>query len=248
MSYNPQNWAKRLIADKIKPHQLISEAYKETLRFMLGTFGTLTNITPENKVIEVPCINATAERAVAKLFQDNNIILPIVTIAHMNSEDDTLRRRPSDLVLAEKYWDEDKRRALRVVTLAPRALNILYDINVWTKFSEDMDQLVEQIRLIFSPNLNVQTKYSNSTAAFITEESNDSVLVVADREDRILRRKFSISVEGYIPYPKYLVTSTGEITELNTEIQIVNEDVSVTATSFDASSINISETESYIQK
>ena len=112
-----------------------------------------------------------------------------------------------------------------------------------------MDQIVEQISLVFSPNLNVITKYSNSTAAFIVNESNDSVMVVGDREDRVIRRKFEVSVEGYIPYPKYLVTATGEITEFNTEIQVITDRaVSVSASSIDASSINITETESYIQK
>ena len=83
-----------------------------------------------------------------------------------------------------------------------------------------MDQLVEQIRLIFSPNLNIITKYSNSTAAFIINESNDSVVVVGDREDRVLRRKFEIQVEGYIPYPKYLITSTGEMESLNLDVEV----------------------------
>ena len=112
-----------------------------------------------------------------------------------------------------------------------------------------MDQLAEQIRLVFSPDLKVVTKYTNSTAAFITDETNDSVLVVGDREDRIIRRKFEISVEGYIPYPKYLITSTGEITEYNTEFEIVTqENVSLDSSSFSASSINSTEVGTFTQK
>ena len=249
MSYDSENWAKRLMANKMETHQLIAETYKETLRFMLGTFAGVKTITPEGEIIDIPCVNATAERAVAKLFQENNIILPVITVAQNSSLDDPNRRRTKDILLNETFWDDNRKRAYRVISLAPRALNITYDINIWTKYSEDMDQIVEQIRLVFSPNLNVITKYSNSTAAFIVNESNDSVMVVGDREDMVIRRKFEVSVEGYIPYPKYLVTATGEITEFNTEIQVVtNSAVSLSASSIDASSINITETESYIQK
>lgn len=248
MSYDTQNWAKKLMNSKIKTHKLIAKTYKETLRFMLGTFSGFKTINPQNEVIDTACINATAERAVAKMFQDNNIILPIVTISQTTSIDDEKRRRTKDLILNESYWDEKRKRAFRVISLAPRALTVSYELNIWTKYTEDMDQIIEQVRLLFSPSMNVVTKYTNSTAAFLVNEENDSVLVVGDREDRVIRRRFEISVEGYIPYPKYLVTSTGEITEFNTEVKVViDRDVSVTSDSVDASSINLSETESYIK-
>jgi len=139
MSYDAQSWAKRLIANRLDAHQLISQTYKETLRFMLGTFGSLKTVNPEGAVVGVTCINATAERAVAKLYQENNIILPIITVAQNNSLDDDPRRRTKDLLLNETYWDDTRKRAFRVISLAPKATNITYDINLWTKYSEDMD-------------------------------------------------------------------------------------------------------------
>ena len=232
MNYNTENWAKRQIAKRLNTHQLISETYKETLRFMLGAFGGLEILSPENKVIKVPCRNASIERTVAKLYQENNIILPIITIAHSNTLDDENRRRTKDLLLNESYWDDTRKRAFRVISLAPRAITMVYEINIWTKYNEDMDQLVEQVRLIFSPYLNVVTKYSNSTPAFLIEESNDSVLVVGDREERIVRRKFQIQVESYLPYPKFLITSTGEITEFGNELEvIIDEDAALETSS-----------------
>ena len=228
MSYEAQAWAKDLMARKIESQQLISHTYKETLRFMLATFSGLKIIDPQNNVIAVPCINANPERTVAKLYQENNIVLPVVTVGQLTSAETDDRRRPYDLLLNESYWDEQRKRAFRVISFAPKALNITYDINIWTKYNEDMDQLAEQIRLLFSPDLKVVTKYTNSTAAFITDESNDSVLVVGDREDRIIRRKFEVNLEGYIPYPKYLITSTGEITEFNTEFEVVTDSTTFT--------------------
>ena len=220
MNYNTENWAKRQIAKRLNTHQLISETYKETLRFMLGAFGGLEILSPENKVIKVPCRNASVERTVAKLYQENNTL------------DDENRRRTKDLLLNESYWDDTRKRAFRVISLAPRAITMVYEINIWTKYNEDMDQLVEQVRLIFSPYLNVVTKYSNSTPAFLIEESNDSVLVVGDREERIVRRKFQIQVESYLPYPKFLITSTGEITEFGNELEvIIDEDAALETSS-----------------
>tara|TARA_R100001143_G_C3356235_1_gene132509 strand:+ start:1081 stop:1830 length:750 start_codon:yes stop_codon:yes gene_type:complete len=249
MSYSAEAWAKGLMAQKINAQQLVAKTYKETLRFMLATFAGLKIIGPQGDVIDVPCINANPERTVAKLYQDNNIILPVITVGHLTSTDNEERRRPHDLLVNESHWDEQRRRAFRVISFAPRAINITYDINIWTKYNEDMDQLAEQIRLVFSPDLKVVTKYTNSTAAFITDETNDSVLVVGDREDRIIRRKFEINVEGYIPYPRYLISSTGEITEFNTEFDIVTDcNVSLDNASLAASSINSTEVGTFTQK
>ena len=249
MSYSAEAWAKGLMAQKINAQQLVAKTYKETLRFMLATFAGLKIIGPQGDVIDVPCINANPERTVAKLYQDNNIILPVITVGHLTSTDNEERRRPHDLLVNESHWDEQRRRAFRVISFAPRAINITYDINIWTKYNEDMDQLAEQIRLVFSPDLKVVTKYTNSTAAFIADETNDSVLVVGDREDRIIRRKFEINVEGYIPYPRYLISSTGEITEFNTEFDIVTDgNVSLDNASLAASSINSTEVGTFTQK
>ena len=228
MSYRAEAWAKDMMAQKIENQQLISHTYKELLRFLLATFSGLRIIDPQNKIIKVPCINANPERTVAKLYQENNIVLPVITIGQLTTADTEDRRRPYDLLLNESYWDEQRKRAFRVISFAPKAVNVTYDINIWTKYNEDMDQLAEQIRLLFAPDLKVVTKYTNSTAAFISDETNDSVLVVGDREDRIIRRKFEVNIEGYIPYPKYLITSTGEITEFNAEFEVVTDSTTFT--------------------
>ena len=100
----------------------------------------------------------------------------------------------------------------------PRAINVNYSVNIWTKYKEDIDQLAEQVRLLFSPGLQVVTSKSNSTLAFINREDDNSSLLVGDREDRIIRKTFLVSVEGYLEYPEYLVTSTGEVKEFNIEL------------------------------
>jgi len=248
MTYNPKHWAKELIGKKINAQKLIAGSYKEVLRFMLSCFGGIKVIDPENNVISVKCINSSPERTVAKLYQENNVVLPLITVFQSFSDEDTNRRRPRHMVYEEKYWDSEKRRALRVVSYPPQAINITYELNVWCKYAEDMDQVCEQIRLLFAPHLRVLTKYTNSTSCFLESESNDSSVVVSDREDRLIRRKFTIRVEGYIPYPKFLVTSTGEITEFNADFEVIPTDLDLDDYPFDASAINGSEIGTYNKK
>ena len=240
MVIDSRTWARKIIDDRFKIQKLIAETYKETLRFLLGTFGSLKIIDPQGEVLEVPCITASPERTVAKLYQEENITLPLITVLQSTTKESEKRRKPNvvGLINSEQYWDSSRMRALRVISLAPKAIDIIYDINIWSKYNEEMDQLAEQIRLLFSPNLRVITKYTNSTPAYITNESNDSQTVVADRQDRIIRRKFEVTIEGYIPYPKYLVTSTGEITEFNAEWQVISDSsIDLDSSSIAASSI-----------
>jgi len=43
---------------------------------------------------------------------------------------------------------------------------------------------------------------------------------IADKEERLLRKTFTLEVQGYIPSPKFLLTNTGKITNLNTDFWI----------------------------
>ena len=106
------------------------------------------------------------------------------------------------------------------MSLAPRPVNISYGINIWAKYKSNMDQIVEQIRLLFNPHMVIKNKYTNVASAFIETETEESTLDAGDREDRILRKSFTISLEAYIPNPKFLITSTGEIEEFNTDATI----------------------------
>ena len=53
--------------------------------------------------------------------------------------------------------------------------------------------------------------------AFLDMESDNSTVESSDRQDRVIRRTFKVKLEAYIPNPKFLITSTGEIEEFNSE-------------------------------
>ena len=99
-------------------------------------------------------------------------------------------------------------------------MDIEYGINIWAKYKANLDQIVEQIRLMFNPSLVVETPYTTTALSFVEQESDTSTLDISDREERIIRRSFKVKVEAYIPNPKFLVTSTGEIEEFNSETTI----------------------------
>lgn len=200
--------------------QNISFIYKESLRSMIASFNDLGYISAEDKFKEVKCLHANAERAIAKLKQEDNIILPMVTITQTTTANDDARRRQESVLVNEKYWDAKKNRAFRVLSLAPRPVNINYQVNIWCKYMADMDQILEQIRLKFNPEMNVPTEFSTIAKAYLDTEEDVGSITAGDKEDRIIKKTFNVVFRTYVPNPKFLVTSTGKIEEFNTEITL----------------------------
>lgn len=189
----------------------ISHVYKESLRSMIASFNDIVTIDDEQKLKEIKVYHANAERAIAKLSQDNNIVLPIISISQTVSQDDTDRRRYESVLVHEKYWDEEEHRAKRIVSFAPTAVTINYQINIWCKYMSDMDQIVEQIRLKFNPEMNVPTQQSTLAKASLGGEDDVGSLVAQDKQDRVLQKSFAVSLRTYVENPKFLLTNTGEI-------------------------------------
>tara|TARA_R110002051_G_scaffold8198_1_gene34769 strand:- start:296 stop:1027 length:732 start_codon:yes stop_codon:yes gene_type:complete len=217
---DPSVWARREIISRSKVENRVSFFYKDTLRFLISKLGTLGYINSEDKVTSVRCIHAHPERTISKLKEETNIILPIISISQNTSDNDDKRRRNSPVLINEKYWSDVKKRAFRVLSLAPRPVNIKYSVNIWSKYKSNLDQLAEQIRLLFNPHLVIENMYTNTVQSYITSELDRSSVNVGDRQDRIIRRSFDIDVEGYVPNPKFLITSTGEIEVLNADVEI----------------------------
>ena len=217
------NWKGRELAirkqiyDMTRAKHNISFIYKESLRSMIASFNDVGYIDSEEKFNDTKCIHANAERAIAKLKQENNIILPILSVGQTTSDNDTSRQRTESLLVNEKYWDTEKNRAFRILSLVPRAINIKYQLNIWTKYMSDMDQILEQIRLKFHPEMQVPTEFSTLAKAYLDSEDDVGQIAVADKEDRVLKKTLNIILRTYIPSPKFLYTSTGKIEEFKVE-------------------------------
>jgi len=204
-------WVRKELFRLTKPESYISNTYRETLRAMIAAFNDVGYINGEDNFKNILCIHANAERAIAKLKQDNNIILPIISVSQTISENDVKRRRYESLIVNEKWWDNDKNRAFRTVSLVPRAVTIKYALNIWTKYNADMDQILEQVRLKFNPAMEVPTSQGTITKSYIDSEDDVGEAKAGDKEDRVLQKLINIRVETYIPNPKFLITSTGRL-------------------------------------
>jgi len=121
------------------------------------------------------------------------------------------------VLVHEKFWDPKKNRAFRILSLVPRAINIRYQLNIWTKYMADMDQILEQVRVKFNPEMEVPTQNSTLTKGFIESEEAIGQVATGDKEDRVLKKTLNITVRTYVPNPKFLVTATGKVEKFKME-------------------------------
>jgi hypothetical protein len=217
-----------LVADQIisltesKLFAISNNIYKETLRELKNIFGSIYYLDGNNNKILVKCSVGSQDRTSGKQAQDNTMVLPYITIVETGSANDDDRRRYSQTIVSEKVWDSNERRAKRYLSLPPRPVNITYDINIWTKFISDIDQIRYSIFSKFNPELKINTKYSNFTKAYIKSETPLSDIKAQDNSDRLIQKSISIEVQTYLPSPKFLYTNTGEIKDVNIDFEIVS--------------------------
>jgi hypothetical protein len=201
-----------LTTTKLLP--VIDNVYKESLRSMLHIFGNLYYLDGNGNRVKVNCSHGNPERIAGRLKADNTLILPMITIVETQTESDQTRMRYQNIV-SETAWDPEKRRATRILSLPPRPINITYEVNIWSKYKADMDMLRSSIFSLFSPDINIETKYSVHNKAFINSEREVGSVTASDTGDRILQKTVSVTLETYIPSPKFFFTNTGEIKEFN---------------------------------
>lgn len=191
---------------------VIDNVYKESLRSMLHIFGNLYYLDGNGNRVKINCSHGNPERIAGRLKADNTLILPMLTIVETQTESDQQRMRYQNII-SETDWDPDKRRATRVLSLPPRPINITYDVNVWCKYKADMDMIRSSIFSLFSPDINIETQYSVHNKAFIVNEREMGTVNAGDAGDRVLQKTITVTLETYIPSPKFFFTNTGEIKE-----------------------------------
>ena len=214
---------RELIAKASEPENNISFVYKDTLRAILKLFSGLNVINSEEELELIKCIYANPERAIAKLNQEDNLILPIISVSQPTTNINQEKQKYVPMIVSESIWDDRAQRARRIVSLAPKPVDITYKVTILSKYKSDLDQITEQIYLLFNPSCDLVTSFANNTKAILTEELNESTVETADKEDRILMRSFTVKVETYIPNPKFVFSSTGEIERFYYNVEVSEE-------------------------
>ena len=74
---------------------------------------------------------------------------------------------------------------------------------------------------MFNPELNVYTNFNSLIKGFINNETEIEQAIADDQKDRILKKTIDVSIESYIPNPKFLYSATGKIEKFNFELDLI---------------------------
>ena len=220
---DPEFYGRNYFTDRIdkmlSEMKMSSVFYKEVLRSLLSSMK-LSYIDDQSEYKEVKLHHGRQERVIAKKFQENNLVLPYSTVYQSAVSEDAEKRRAWGMLQMSTKWDDATQRAQRVVSYVDIPVKIEYTLSIWSKYIAHLDQLSSQIRSNFNPHKNLSIKDTNVLKCYLSSEEDISKTDIADKEERLLRKSFTIEVQGYIPSPKFLLTNTGKITNLNTDFWI----------------------------
>jgi hypothetical protein len=189
---------------------------------LLDMFGDLEVIDDDGKAHPVPIIWGSQEKAVAAIMQDNvrkdetlavdRIRLPMLAIWASDYQYDTerytyhkaldyLRGLRSDgkpgFAFKEKYERDTVFGKARGVPV-----NVTYTLVAWTSYIEDMNQILEQILLKFSPVAYIRVRgVSWEVAVKLDSIANNLETEPGDQAVRVIKFQFNITAETYIPQP-----------------------------------------------
>lgn len=215
----------QIVEDLKNPEREVLYRYSKSLRgcdeAMLDLFSNLVVLDEDGKAHRVPIIWGTQERAVAWILQDNTrkdgslvverIRLPMLAIHATGTDFDKDRytyhkaldymRRPEDGkpgFNAKEKWEKDT--VFGVARGIP--VNKSYTLLAWTMYMEDMDQILEQVLLKFSPVAYINVRgVSWETLVDLDSIANNVDYEPGDQKQRIIKFEFNLTAKSYIPQP-----------------------------------------------
>lgn len=203
-----------------EPTRYVSYIHKQCLRFLLNTFGNLAYYDGNNNKTELKCYHANPERAIGIIFKDSTIVLPVLSISESSTDTFTEGKRYEPILIDQSYWLDKSQRAFRIVSLPPKPIEISYGLNIWSFYKNDMDQIREMVFSMFNPDLNISLSQGFTCKVYIDSESDASETKVQDQEDRLLQKTIGLTLQTFVPSPRFLYTSTGKIEKLKFEFDI----------------------------
>jgi hypothetical protein len=189
---------------------------------MLNLFNNVVVIDEDGKAHKVPIIWGTQEKAVAWILQDNTrkdgslvverIRLPMMAIYSSSMDFDTERytyhraldylrdlrpdRKPG-FTIKEKYERDTVFGISRGIPI-----NKGYTLLIWTMFMEDIDQILEQIFLKFSPIAYISVRGVHwETTVSLDSVANNVDYEPGDQNQRIIKYEINFTAKTYIPQP-----------------------------------------------
>lgn len=218
----------QIINDLDTPNREMIYRYSRSIRAcdeaMLDMFRNVMVLDEQGKQHTVPIIWASQEKAVAAILQDNvrkdnslvvdRIRLPIIAIWNAGMQFDQTRftyqkaysllpwLAPDDVVgfwKQEKYYKDTFFGVTRGIPV-----NISYTLYMWTLYEEDMNQILEQAFMKFSPVAYLQVKgIWWEVIVTLDSTTNNIDLEPGDQKVRVLKYQFNMTAKSYIAQPIY---------------------------------------------
>lgn len=197
-----------------------SKALRGTDTAVMDLFKNLVVIDEDGKSHNIPIIWGTQEKAVAAIVQDNvrkdnslvvdRIRLPMLAISSTDYQFNQSRyiyHRAIDylrdsnnkpgMTYSEKY---EKDTIFGVSKGMP--IDISYSLYAWTLYFEDMNQILEQIYLKFSPVAYIKVRGINwEVQVKLDSVANNLEYEPGDQAIRVVKFMFNLTAETYIPQP-----------------------------------------------
>jgi len=164
-----------------------ADFYRSFAKKLQLLFGDFQVVKGDDELRDVEIIYANPERAVAKIWEGKTTNLPLLSLQFDGIE------------------------------LAPVASKLVFAINIWGKYIEEVNQLTEQILLKFRPNFPIELNPEETYQSYVRDISEASDFTPADRQDRVIKRIVRFEVDSYIPSKVYKFTNTCELLVMNYE-------------------------------
>ena len=230
----------QVINDLNPPNRSNIYRYAKSLRgtdeAVMDLFRNLVVLDEEGKAHPIPIIWGTQERAVAFLLQENTrkdnslvvdrIKLPLMAIYNSGYEFDQGRYTYHAAVnflrdhtgKPTMYGNEKFKKDTVFGYTRGIPINISYTLSAWTLYIEDINQILEQIFLKFSPISYIKVRGVNwEIPVKLNSIANNLNIEPGDAALRVIKYEFSITAETYIAQP--LVRKK---TVLETRTEMVN--------------------------
>ena len=230
----------QIVNDATDPNKNVVYRYSKAIRgcdeAMVDLFNNVVVLDEDGKAHKVPIIWGTQERAISWMLQDNTkkdgslvverIRLPMMAIYSSGMEFDQSRytyHKAIDYVrdVSGKpgmYAKEKSDRDTVFGNTRGLPINKAYTLMVWTMYMEDVDQILEQIVLKFSPVAYIRVRGIRwETVVTLDSIANNVDYEPGDQNQRVIKYEFNLTAQAYIPQP---VTRTKSV--LSTKVDFYN--------------------------
>lgn len=182
-------------------------------------FKNIVVLDEDGKAHPVPIMWGTQEKAVAVILQnnvrkDNSLVvdrpmLPLMALSSVDIAPDMSRYvyHKAKINFKNIYGENELRKELKENdTIFGYArgipINVGYSLIVWTLYLEDMNQILEQIILKFSPMAYIKIQNVPwEVSVSLDSLANNLDKEVADKNVRVIKYQINFTAKTYIPQP-----------------------------------------------